>query len=639
MKRLLLCFTGLALSISYVSAKNNNDPVLMTVAGKDVPRSEFEYLYHKNNSQQAEPMTIDQYVGMFINYKLKVADAEAAGIDTTSTFLSEFSKFRNELSEPYLKKTDVDKKLESEVYGRMLEEVTVSHIMVDSNNEPLIDSIYTELKNGKASFEEMAQKFSIDKPTATRGGYMGVVTAGRFPYTFESAAYNTPVGEISPVVNSGFGLHIVRVENRRPARGQVRAAHILRRTRGQSDEGVAKQRHIIDSIYEIVSKKPEMFNTIATTMSEDPGSARRGGELGWFGPGQMVVEFDSVAFAMPVGVVSKPFKTDFGWHIIYKEEAKPVGSFEDNAAEIEAIIKNTERAEISKNRFLEETLAKYNAHLLSENIAKISGLADGIGSELDSAMIAELSKIDLPIFEINKKSIKLDKVLSTINPVPVKGGNAIKNFISDSAEKMMNDMAIDMARNNLEKDNDEYRNLVNEYRDGILLFEISNQKVWDKASKDVAGLNEFFQNNKSRYSWTEPRFKAVVIFSTSDSILTAAMNYAATLPVDLKPTDFVQQMKNKFGKDIKIERVIAAKGENAITDYLGFGMEKPTLENNRWNYYSAFNGRIIDSPEEPSDVRGAAVSDYQETLEKEWLSDLHKKYKVKVNKSVLKTVK
>lgn len=578
MKKYFLAASIVAASLLAMTAKSK-DAVLMNVAGKDVPVSEFEYLYHKNNSQQVEPQSIDQYLGMFINYKLKVADAEAAGLDTTATFRDEFVKFRNELAEPYLQDSTVFEAIVAETYDHLGKEVLVSHIMLKGDQTQLIDSLRTAIASGQAKFEDVAKNYSIDAPSATRGGLMGVVIPGRYPWTFEEAAYNTPVGGLSPVVNSGFGLHIIRVESVTPARGEVMASHILRLTRGVPDSVAARQKVVIDSIYEVVSADPSKFEEMARELSEDPGSARRGGELGWFGSGQMVAEFDSVAFALPVGAISKPFKTNFGWHIIKKDDARGVGSLEENREKIEKQIKNTARALEPAKAFVKKAALKYADRLPAGSVG-----ADGEVSDETAAMV------------------------------------------------------LDMAREDLERSNADYRNLVNEYRDGILLFEISNQNVWDKAAKDQEGLEKFFRDNKAKYTWTEPKFKAFVVFATNDSTLNVALEYAAGLPADMAPTELVQNVRDKFGRDIKIERVIAAKGENAITDYLAFGGEKPSTDNTRWKSYAAFRGRIIDQPEEAADVRGAAVADYQEALENQWVADLHKRYKVKVNNKVLKDV-
>ncbi|MDE6702587.1 MAG: hypothetical protein K2K00_02795, partial [Muribaculaceae bacterium] len=210
--------------------------------------------------------------------------------------------------------------------------------------------------------------------------------------------------------------------------------------------------------------------------------------------------------------------------------------------------------------------------------------------------------------------------------------------IEQSADALVEKMLTERAIADLAAENADYRNLINEYRDGILLFEISNRNVWDRASQDREGLDAFFHKNAAKYAWDVPRFKGYIIFAANDSTVNEAMKYAETLSVE-NPEEFVAQMRKEFGKDIKIERVIAAKGENPITDYLAFGGEKPEAKTPRWSSYAACRGRVINQPEEAADARGAATTDYQALLEKEWLDKLHKTYPVKIDKKVLKEIK
>lgn len=638
MKKQLTAAGIACVSLLAVTARNA-DPVLMNVAGKDVHLSEFEYLFHKNNSQQAQPQTIDDYVGMFVDYKLKVADAEAAGIDTTAAFIAEYTQFRDELSEPYMRDDAVLDSMVQQAYDHMKEELFVSHIMLPADKEALIDSLRTAIIDGSARFEDAARKYSVDKGSAKQGGRMGYVVPNHFPWEFEKAAFDTPVGQLSPVVNSGFGLHIIRPESRRPARGEVNAAHILRVTRNAPDSVKVRQKQIIDSIYNVVVADPSKFEDIARQLSEDPGSGRNGGSLGWFGPGVMVHEFDSVSFALPVGQISKPFTTAFGWHIIKKIDERGVGSLADNKERILKAIENSPRSNAPRQAYLDRQKKIYNASVYKDNIAKIEDIVAPLGERMDSSLMASLSMSTLPIYTVNGVDYTLGEVASTITPSRARGVKTLPLEIENAAVAMMDGKVFDLAREELVKTEPDYRNLVNEYRDGILLFEISNRNVWDRAAKDKAGLEKFFTDNRGNYKWDAPKFKSYVIFASGDSLLNEALNYAATLPAGLAPADFTKTMRERFGRDIKIERVIAAKGENAITDYLAFGGAKPKADASRWSSYAAFGGRIIDAPEEAADVRGAVVSDYQAALEKEWLARLHEMYPVKINKKVLKKVK
>ncbi len=615
------------------------DPILMTIGNKDVPVSEFEYLRNKNNSQQQQPQSLDEYVGMFVDYKLKVAAAEAAGIDTTAKFVDEYRQFSNELAAPYLSDASVEEALIEEAYKHSLENVVVSHIMLDGSTpgaQALADSLLQELKSGHSKFEALAAHYSVDRGSNTRGGLMGSVIPGRFPWAFEKAAYDTPTGELSDVVNSGFGLHIIRVEKREPAKGEVEASHILRQTRGLDADAAARQKALIDSIY-TVATSGEDFADLARRFSEDPGSARRGGALGYFQSGMMVQPFDSIAFAMADGEISKPFETSFGWHIIHRTGHKGVASLDDQRSTIKEAMKRDERSVMPQQAYIANYIASHGGKIEMKNLDKLVKSVPPTG--LDEASLKALRASKLAAYQIGKRKATFGEVLTNASFNMGDSREQVKKYAEDAVIAALDDVALEEAREQLKAENAEYRNLLGEYRDGILLYELSNEKVWDRAAKDKAGLEEFFKKNASRYKWDAPKFKSIIIFATNDSTLNEAMAYAETL-ADKDDASFVEDMRKHFGREVKVERVIAAKGENAITDYLAFGALKPDVQaNQRWKVYSPFRGRIIEAPEEASDVRGQAITDYQAELEKEWLEELHKTYNVKIDQKVLDSLR
>ncbi len=642
MKKTLISAAVVALAFAAFAKKSgNSDPILMNVAGQDVPLSEFEYLYHKNNAQQIQPQTLEKYVDMFVDYKLKVADARAAGLDTTQAFRDEFVQFRDDLARPYLRDSVELDRLIAEAYSHMGEDVTVSHIMLPpvgrDGQDPRaqIAQIRADILSGKTTFEDAAKQQSVDKPSARRGGLMGNVTPGRFPYAFEEAAYNTAVGEISEPVNSGFGWHIIRVEKRSPAKGEVEASHILKLTRGMDAAQAAVQKHKIDSIYEVVAAGAD-FAEVAKRESEDPGSARNGGSLGWFGPGMMVQEFDSVSFALPVDGLSKPFATSFGYHIIKKTGARGVKPLSEMRPMIEKAIESDYRASLPERSALNQVAARTGSSI---NSANVDNLAAAL-AYADSAAVAAINASTLAAYKVGGHTATFADVLASSPLVwAPDAGVMLQNVLRSAVERAYYAGLTDLARVDLESTNTDYRNLVNEYRDGILLFEISNRNVWDRAAKDKEGLDAFFNANRDKYAWDEPRFKSTIIFASNDSILAEAKKYTETLPADLDHEQFVKDMRKRFGRDVKVERVIAAKGENAITDYLGFGGPRPEAKNNRWDSYFAFRPQVIEQPREASDVRGAVVTDYQTQLEQNWIKSLREKYPVKINKKILKKVK
>lgn len=640
MKKTLL---SLALAIgaaAMMQAKGNGDQVLMTINNKPVTLSEFEYLFHKNNSQQVTPQSIDDYLQMFITYKQKVAEAEAEGIDKSQAFQNEFDGYRRDLAEPYLRIQEVEDSLVNAIYDRMKEEVDVSHIMIANHGEGIereaqktrLDSIRTAILNG-SDFAELARRFSIDRSVVRNGGHMGYITAAKFPYTFEDAAYTTPVGQISPVIETPFGYHIVKVNARRPARGQVLVEHILKLTQGLTDTEAAAKKAQIDSIANVLANGAD-FAAVAAVESEDPGSKRNGGKLQWFGTGMMVPEFETASFDLKKGEISAPVKTAYGYHLIHKLDSKGIDPIETVAPMIKNAISQDERGQLPRKRKLEQLRKKFNASVNRRNISVVRDEIIANGG-LDSTLLARYIAENLPVASLEKTEIPLSEIVAEILGIigtPAQQAEAIEQMVARELDNALQEA----ERQDLAKTNTDYSNLLNEYRDGMLLFEISDNKVWTKAKQDKEGLENFFRANREKYTWDKPRYKGYVIFATSDSVMNAARNYLAANTV--AADSIVPTLRKQFGKNIKVEKVIAAKGENNITDYLGFGGKKPETKG-KWAWYFPYRDKVLDAPEEAADVRGAVTGDYQNLLEEQWVAQLKKKYPAKINKKVLKKAK
>lgn len=641
MKKGLLSLALAVASIAMVQAKGSKDPELMTINGKGVPLSEFEYLYHKNNSQQLTPQSIDEYLEMFVTYKQKVADAENEGIDNTEAFKNEFDGYRKELAEPYLRNKAMEDSIIHSVYSHLLEDVDVSHVMVASKGpgidpaaqKHMLDSLRTAIING-ADFAAVAKKNSIDRAAQNNGGHMGWIPVGRLPYTFEDAAYQTPVGQISPVIETPFGFHIVRVEGRRPARGQVLVEHILKLTQGLDEEAAAKKKAEIDSIYNVVKGGAD-FEEVAKKESEDPGSQRNGGKMNWFGAGQMVPEFEEASFTLKNGEISEPFKTAYGYHIVKRLDWKPVDSFETMEPMIKNLVQRDERAQMPRKRKIAELRGKFKVR---ENAEAINCVKEEIlkNGALDSALTEKYLTSNVTLATVGKTPILLSEVVSEIgSPLAGSAEQQAAQF-EERISRAIDNVVTENERQDLAKNNADYRNLLNEYRDGMLLFEVSDRKVWTKAKQDKEGLEKYFETHRDKYKWDKPRFKSYVVFATSDSLMQLAQNYLNSNNI---PNDsLANSLRKEFGKDVKIEKVIAAQGENNITDYLGFGAEKPEPKG-KWAFYFPYRGKVLEAPEEAADVRGAVTGDYQSELEAAWVAQLKQKYPAKINKKVFKKAK
>lgn len=642
----ILSFSLVLLAAMSASAGKDNDPVLMTIDNKPIKLSEFEYLYNKNNSQQQATQPVDDYLDMFINYKLKVAEAESKGLDQNEAFRSEYATYCKDLAQPYIIDPQLKKDLVKLTYDRMGEEVDVSHIMIPlatGKNEivkqkAFLDSIRTAIIDGRADFAAEADKYSIDPGVKRNHGHMGVITGGRYPIVFEDAAYSTPVGEISPVIETPFGYHIVLVNGRQPASGEVLVQHILKLTQGASPEKIAAQKAAIDSIYVLLQNGAD-FDELAKAESEDPGSARQGGHIDWFGKGRMVPEFEEISYTLQDGETSKPFTTSYGYHIVRRLDHRGIAPFNEVQGQIGAMIDRDERQFIPVRKTNQKLRQKYNASFVTKNIDAVENEITKAG-KLDASLIEKYVKDTRPVITYNKPiaTATVSDVFSSIAPNNrTMSADDACAFVENRLEELANDAVMQAARDNLAKENSEYRNLLNEYRDGMLLFEISDANVWEKSKTDKEGLDKFFRNNRNKYTtWTTPKFKGFIIFANSDSIKNEAQQYLAENPV---PRDqVVDVMKQKFGKNVRVERVLAAKGDNDIIDAVAFGGEMPELKG-KWIALFPYDEKIIDQPEEPADERGAVTADYQSYLESNWLKDLHKSHKVKVNKKVLEEFK
>jgi peptidyl-prolyl cis-trans isomerase SurA len=643
MKKGLLSLAILLGTSALTYAKGQADPVLMTVGGTPVTLSEFEYLYHKNNAQQSTPQDIQEYLKLFIPYRQKVAAAEALGIDKTETFEKEFNTYRHDLAAPYLIDQAVEDSILNAQYARMQEDVDVSHIMIfhqspgrtEEQKKALMDSLLNCVEAGE-DFADLATRFSEDKSSAARGGNMGYISANRYPASFENAAYTLPIGGHSGVITTSYGYHIVKVNAKRPARGQVLVEHILRLTRGKSPEEAQAQRNYIDSLYTLVTNGAD-FETVARENSEDPGSAAQGGKLPWFGTGKMVPQFEDTAFALSNNEISEPFATAYGYHIIKRLDGKDVESFDQAKGTIKNAISRDERGQMASRRRLDQLKNEFGVVTDTKAVDKIKSQITAAGA-VDSAMLASFRDSKVAVARVGKEKVLLSDV---VNKELINGfaGNAEQQTaqLNHAITRYLDTKTVEAEEASLMTNEPAYRNLVNEYRDGMLMFEVQDRNVWSKAKSDHEGLEKFFQDNKAKYStWDSPRFKSRIIFAESDSLLQDINAYIKDN--NISADSLATALRLKYGKNVKVERVLAAKGENVITDYLGFGGEKPEAQS-RWDFYEAFEPKIIEQPEEALDVRGTVITDYQDYLLNQWLEELDKQYPAKVDQKVLSKAK
>ena len=586
MKNLFVTFLTLVISVSLFAKR---DPVLMEINGNPVTKSEFEYIYNKNNSNNVlDKKTLEEYVDLFVNFKLKVEEAKVQGVDTTEAFISELQGYRDQLIKPYFIDSEAEEAVIKEAYDRMKEDVEVSHILLrlDQNaaSEDTIkvwervQNIVSRLK--VEDFETVAKEVSEDESAIDNGGYVGWITSFRTIYPFESTAYNTPVGSISEPVRTDFGYHIIKVHNRRMSPGEVLTSHIMMFTAKDEYEMNERAKQQIDSLYLLIQGGVD-FGELAYKHSEDKASAQRNGELPWFGTGRMVADFEQAAFALEnKGDISKPIQSPYGWHIIKLLDTKPIPSYEDKKAEIERMIKRDERAYAGRNAFINKLKKDYKLKFKKNNhLSDFYELLNG-RSLADSSFQADAQHFSLnkQMFKFAKKKYRQDQFLAYLlkNTSTVKVSD--KDIIDDKYASFIEKELLDYENEQLEKKYDDFRLLMQEYHDGILLFEVSNEEVWEKASKDKEGLAEFFQKNKENYQvWDKPRFKGRVIYSkTKEFSEQAQMILATQQPLD--SIDKELRLLNDSVMNIKVDKGLFLEGENKHVDNQIFKIIKDITE-------------------------------------------------------------
>lgn len=643
MKRKFIAAAAFAAILSCAA----KDEVVMTVNGVDVPRSEFEYLYHKNRQQQVDPQTLEEYAEMFKIYKLKVADALNMRIDTLPEFRKEMKQYQSELAKPYMTDSVYLNSLVKDAYDRSREEVEAIHIMIGKGRTPAdqvaarskADSIRTAILKG-ADFADMARRYSDDRNSRDNGGRMSFISTGHLPYGFEKTVFSLRPGEISDVVESPHAFHIIKGGKRRPARGKVSVEHIMKAIpKNMTPEQAAAATAAIDSIYQVVKADPSKFEELARQLSDDTNSGRNGGKIGWFDAGMMVEPFDSAAFALAVDEISRPVRSQYGWHIIHKLDAKAPESLEEMKPGILNRIQNPqdERSKMVRDNLVAKIEKRLKGSLNHPNIRMITSRIESEG--LDSAMWASLtSSSDLGATEvarIGKSPISIADVLSPLGQ-PAFDDNA---FAAEQVKKMIElsygNKLIEAEEERLYAEQPDYHNLMKEYREGSLLYEASVRRVWDKASKDTEGLEEYFRKHRDNYTWKRPHVKGILIQAADDSVANLMRERLAALDPDLA----VKTIRREFSGKASADRVLAEQGQNGMVDNIMFGGAPVKPSNKNFSVYFIWEPKLLDAPESVADVKGIVTSDYQNQLEADWVEELKAKYPVTVNSKVLKKVK
>ena len=663
MNNLLKPWAGLAcvlLAAAFTAAPvHAQEEAVLTVGEESVSLADFEHIFLKNNRDSViTEAALDEYMELFINFKLKVQAAEALGMDTVEAFQKELAGYRTQLARPYLTNNELLDELVRQAWERKQIEVRARHILVSCSAQAnpadtlkawkRAGAMRSRILNGE-DFEAVAlSKAGSDDPSVRdNGGDLGWFSAFQMVYPFEEAAYTTAVGNLSSIVRTRYGYHFLEVTGRRDARGEIRAAHIMIRTKEGADAATTKAaEERINSIHDLLVNGGR-WEELAMKMSQDASTASKGGELPWFGTGKMVEEFENAAFGLTEdGQISAPFKTSYGWHIVKRLEYRAPASFEASKRELQKKVSRDSRSELTRASFLENLKAEYN---FTANASAIKSLKR-VAAKQDSVFFPGHPLANVPsksagttLLTIGDESATVADFVDYLSIVKVRNAEAGANAVIDAQFISWSDkLLLDYEDARLEAKHDDFRLLMEEYHDGILLFELTDEKVWSKAVKDTAGLEAYHAAHVSDFMWSTRA--EVDVFTCADDKAVKAARKAVKKGSDL--AIFQRDYNAENGNAITLTSGRFSEGDNTWGDQVLADAAAGTLSEKSPVLATYAGGgaetvlvhvRAIRSPEPKSlsEARGQVIAAYQDHLEAQWIEELRGATSTEVNRNLL----
>lgn len=645
--------TALVLCITLSLTAQSDSDVLMTVGDAEVTVEEFRYIYEKNNGQQADysKASLDEYLELYKRFKLKVQKAKGMQLDTISSLKQELEGYRRQLASSFLSEREVIDYLIAEIHERQKTDVRVQHILLKVKDnapdemkrqaEQKIKDIKKELKRG-ANFAELAGKYSEDKNSSRREGELGFVTA-MLPsgfYELENAIYTNTDGDIVGPVWSKMGCHLLRIRKSRPARGQIKVAHILLKSENKGSKEQGRLKETADSIYTAL-QGGAAWNDLVTVYSDDKKSANKKGELPVFGISTYEKAFEDTAFKLSSpGEYSRPVKTKSGYHIIKLLEKVPAETQADLKKRLKDKLKNYDRYAVAQEGLIErikrtsnfkedktilkafeETLTEefYSYRWTPELTTAASGILFAFGED-------QYSLADFAAY--CKKNTRTRSQYGKDKP--------LAESLQDIYSAYVKDRAIAYEEKNLEVKYPAFKSLMREYEEGILLFEATKISVWDKANQDTVGLYQYYEQNRDQYMYGErATIGTYFLESTDPKLVKKIAKYAKKKGADKTLSKF-----NKDGLEVVSYEDTSVEAGNPALNGLEWKknfVSEPIID--KIKNKSSFKKIVqIDPPRRKSlkEARGYVVADYQDKLEKDWLLQLKKDYPVVVNDTVYK---
>jgi peptidyl-prolyl cis-trans isomerase SurA len=619
------------------------NPVIFSFGSDSVFKDEFERLLYKNksNKEKITEKEVREYLDLYINFKLKVKEAKTLKLDTNPNFIAELAGYRKQLANPYLTDKKVSEGLMQEAYERMKTEINAGHILIFcTENASPADTLaaYNKLLDIRKkaikgeNFDTLASKYSEDPSAKKMGAKLGWFTVFQMVYPFENQAYKTEVNEISMPFRTQFGYHILKVNNKRAARGEVKLAHIMIRYPYEaSTEQIANAKNKMDSVYSLF-EKGETFENLAEKYSQDDGSNKNKGVMNWMQSlSGYPDDFKDIAFSLKKDEVSKPFKTNFGFHLLKLIEKRPLGEFKDVQDVIKQKTNKDSRSESSKTAVISR-VKKENKY--TENAANLKAF----GSKLDTTFIngtwvyTDSSTAKNVLFTIGDKSFYTGEFAAYVqsNQKPLEKASTqitIKNMFRSWAD----DKCLAYEESVLDQKYEDFKNIMQEYNDGILLFDLTDKKVWNKAVIDTVGLEKFYEANKGNYLW-----KDRIVYTVYTCLNEKTKNEAVKMFNKGKTEAEVFAKLNKKIAGTISGSTTKSEKTDATAEKLWDKKGVIDIANADGNFKFYFVTGVVNSqPKTLKEAKGVVTSDYQNLLEKEWIKELRAKYQVVTNEEAI----
>ncbi|MSP58416.1 MAG: hypothetical protein EXR17_06080 [Flavobacteriaceae bacterium] len=673
---------------SFQSAK----PFVFSINEDKVYADEFKRQFLKNINPKEDPISqadISNYLDLYIKFKLKVKDSKDAGLDTATAYVQELQMYRDQLARNYLYDRAVTETLIKEAYDRMKFELRVSHILVlqapdapESDQKKALEKIEAiqrmlAKQPSAENFGEIARTESEDVGTKNNGGDLGYLTALQVVYEFENQAYKTPMGEFSEVFKTDFGYHILFVTDKRLNRGNIKVNHILIRVMNKDENTDSEAKKKIDEIAASISSGKETFDNMARTNSEDYNSRYNGGQMDYMNVTQFVGDLDrqywiSQAFGLKKdGEMTVPFRTNYGWHLLQRVAVKPIGSFEDN--ELKALLKTevqkNQRSQISidslvgkikkQNKFiLNPTTIDIVLSYLDSNFMKgkfdetrmpeLHTLAIGSG---EKATKTQFNLRKMEVFNLGGEEFSVADLFIQLsyNTKPITGSK--KEGLSKIVDAWINQSCVEYQNLHLEEKSLEFKDIYQEYKEGILMFNRMQELVWDRANRDSVGLEKYFVEHQSAYVWGN-RFDVEVYFCNDAKMMkSVAKGIKKGLSADSLRRQYTKKnildFSSRMGKYEISDTFLFAPSK--VLNILFEDASSPNSKYKKPGIYSM--GQVADdfvvlkvkrfsapSPKLLDETRGPLASKYQEQLEKQWIESLKNRYTIYIDKSVLQSL-